>query len=113
MFELGCGVQAQQPLLGEAESRLRRRPLGSAAETAIPATIMLSKTLVHSSGVKFPYRGLKSDASGRAVHASRNVGLGSVADITALIKQVRLVPLADIPQRSLAEETVEESHLFQ
>lgn len=24
MFELGCGVQAQQPLLGEAESRLRR-----------------------------------------------------------------------------------------
>jgi hypothetical protein len=28
-------------------------PLGSAAETAIPTTIGLSKTLVHSSGVKF------------------------------------------------------------
>ena len=29
------------------------RPLGSACETAIPANIVLSKTLVHSSGVKF------------------------------------------------------------
>jgi len=28
-------------------------PLGSAADTAIPANIMLSELLVHSSGVKF------------------------------------------------------------
>ena len=40
-------------LLAKPSLSVPHRPLGSAAETVTPASIMLSKTLAHSSGVKF------------------------------------------------------------
>src|SRR6478752_9996841 len=43
---------ASAKLLAAASLRVPHKPLGSAAETAMPATMMLSNTLVHSSGVK-------------------------------------------------------------
>ena len=44
---------AKAELLANASLSAPHRPLGSAAETAIPANIVLSKILVHSSGLKF------------------------------------------------------------
>jgi hypothetical protein len=39
-------------LLTKASLSVPHKPLGSAAETAMPASTMLSKTFVHSAGVK-------------------------------------------------------------
>src|SRR5262245_1254778 len=43
---------AKAELLANASLSAPHKPLGSAAETAIPANIVLSKILVHSSGLK-------------------------------------------------------------
>src|SRR6516164_2314851 len=43
---------ASAELLAAASLRVPHKPLGSADDTAMPATRMLSSTLVHSSGVK-------------------------------------------------------------
>src|SRR3990170_2259185 len=40
-------------LLAKASLSVPHKPLGSAADTTMPATIVPSKTLAHSSGVKF------------------------------------------------------------
>jgi hypothetical protein len=46
-------AEASAELLAAASLSAPQRPLGSAVETAILVTITLSKTLVHSTGVKF------------------------------------------------------------
>src|SRR5215470_16899000 len=52
-LELGSRLAAASAeLLAAASLRVPHKPLGSAADTATPATMMLSSTLVHSSGVK-------------------------------------------------------------
>jgi len=52
-LELGSRLAAASAKLPAAASlRVPHKPLGSAAETAMPATMMLSNTLAHSSGVK-------------------------------------------------------------
>src|SRR4029079_17537714 len=52
-LELGSCLDATSAeLLAKASLSVPHRPLGSAAETAMPTTVGLSKTLVHSSGVK-------------------------------------------------------------
>ena len=44
---------ASAELLAKASLRAPHRPLGSAAETAMPASMVLSRILVYSSGLKF------------------------------------------------------------
>src|SRR5215470_5809174 len=52
-LELGSRLAAaSDEQLAAASLRVPHKPLGSAADTAMPATMMLSNTLVHSSGVK-------------------------------------------------------------
>src|SRR5262245_47395277 len=52
-LELGSRLAAASAGRPAAASlRVPHQPLGSAAETAIPAAMMLSNTLAHSSGVK-------------------------------------------------------------
>jgi hypothetical protein len=45
--------EAIADLLAKASLSVPHKPLGSAAETAMPANIILSNNLAHSSGVKF------------------------------------------------------------
>src|SRR5262245_41321059 len=52
---LGCH---QRVAAGELSFKRPHRPLGSAAKTAIPATITLSRRSFHSSGVKFDLSGM-------------------------------------------------------
>jgi len=50
-------------LLAKNSLSVPHRPLGSAAETAIPATVVLSKRVVHSSGRKFSLFAMAGTAS--------------------------------------------------
>src|SRR5215831_14364663 len=52
-LDLGSRLAAASAeLLAAASLKVPHKPLGSAADTAMPAAMMLSNTLVHSSGVK-------------------------------------------------------------
>src|SRR5262245_23932233 len=72
---------ARAELLANASLRAPHRPLGSAAETAIPANIVLSRILVHSSGLKFclfaiPTSTRYEDSHKLALHSASSVERG-------------------------------------
>ena len=108
---------ANAELLAKASLRAPHRPLGSAAETAMPANIVLSRILVHSSGLKFclfamttsysllTYRIYQTSRARwpqmSAMEADlcsgcRDVRLVPIADISNVHRDVRFVPVADL-----------------
>ena len=89
-LELGSRLaEASAKLLAAASLRVPHKPLGSAAETAMPATMILSNTLVHSSGVK-------SFLLAMAVSNERSVLPRLLANRPQMANaNVRLVPEAD------------------
>src|SRR5262249_17877868 len=76
---------ATAELLAKASLSVPHRPLGSAADTAIPANITLSEILVHSSGVKFC---LFAMAASYGSKAEQNTAVGADGINSILVSSV-------------------------